>query len=198
MQYRLRTLLTLLLLSLSLLTAAGAYADKGGNKGGKGGGKGNDNGGNGGNSGQMINVRGTLTNEGVECQALRGDDGELYTLTGDLSGFEEGDRVKVRGTVAEISICQQGTTIEVQSIKDDKSQGNENRARVVRITGTLTDAGVECQALETENGTVYTLTGNLRDFEVGDRVRVVGKVAEVSICQQGTTLQVLNIRPARQ
>ena len=57
--------------------------------------------------------------------------------------------------------------------------------------------GVECQALETDNGTVYTLIGNLRDFEVGDRVRVVGKVAEVSICQQGTTLEILNIRPAR-
>jgi hypothetical protein len=194
MQYRLKTFLTLFVFALALLTAAGAYAAKGGNKDKK---DKNDNGNNG-NAGQMINVRGTLTDEGVECQALRGDDGELYTLTGDLSGFEEGDRVKVRGTVAEISICQQGTTIEVQSIKDDKSQGNENRTRVVRITGTLTDEGVECQALETDNGTIYTLTGNLRDFEVGDRVRVVGKVAEVSICQQGTTLQVLNIRPARQ
>jgi len=157
----------------------------------------NDNGNNG-NAGQMINVRGTLTDEGVECQALRGDDGELYTLTGDLSGFEEGDRVKVRGTVAEVSICQQGTTIEVQSIKDDKSQGNENRTRVVRIAGTLTNEGVECQALVTDSGKLYTLTGNLREFENGDRVRVVGKVAEVSICQQGTTLQVLNIRPAKQ
>lgn len=193
MQYRLKTFLTLFVFALALLTATGAYAAKGGNKD-----KDKNNGGNAGNAGQMINVRGTLTDEGVECQALRGDDGELYTLTGDLSGFENGDRVKVRGTIAEVSICQQGTTIEVQSIKDDKSQGNENRARVVRITGTLTDEGVECQALETDNGTVYTLTGNLRDFEVGDRVRVVGKVAEVSICQQGTTLEVLNIRPARQ
>jgi hypothetical protein len=194
MQYRLKTFLTLLVFALSLLTVASAYAAQGGkNKGDK-----NNKNDNGGNGGQMINVRGTLTDEGVECQALRGDDGELYTLTGDLSGFEEGDRVKVRGTVAEVSICQQGTTIEVQSIKDDKSQGNENRTRVVRITGTLTDEGVECQALETDNGTVYTLTGNLRDFEVGDRVRIVGKVAEGSICQQGTTLQVLNIRPARQ
>jgi hypothetical protein len=193
MQYRLKTFLTFFVFALALLTAASTYAAKGGNKDKK---DKKDNGNNG-NAGQMINVRGTLTDEGVECQALRGDDGELYTLTGDLSGFEEGDRVKVRGTIAEISICQQGTTIEVQSIKDDKSQGNEHRTRVVRITGELTDAGVECQALETDNGTIYTLTGNLRDFEVGDRVRVVGKVAEVSICQQGTTLEVLNIRPAR-
>lgn len=195
MQYRMKTLLALIVLALALLTAAGAYAEKGGkgNKGNKGAKEDK-----GGNAGQMINVRGTLTDEGVECQALRGDDGELYTLTGDLSGFETGDRVRVRGTVAEVSICQQGTTIEVQSIKDDKSRGNENRTRVVRITGELTDAGVECQALETESGQIYTLTGNLRGFETGDRVRVVGKVAEASICQQGTTLEVLNIRPARQ
>lgn len=192
MQYRLKTFLTLFVFALALLTAASTYAAKGGNKD-----KNKDKNDNV-NAGQMINVRGTLTDEGVECQALRGDDGELYTLTGDLSGFEEGDRVRVRGTVAEVSICQQGTTIEVQSIKDDKSQGNENRTRVVRVTGTLTDEGVECQALETDNGTVFTLTGNLRDFEVGDRVRVVGKVAQVSICQQGTTLEILNIRPARQ
>lgn len=65
----------------------------------------------------MINVRGTLTDEGVECQALRGDDGELYTLTGDLSGFEEGDRVRVRGTIAEVSICQQGTTLQILNIR---------------------------------------------------------------------------------
>ena len=189
MQYRLKTFLALFVFALVLLGAAGAEAAKKDKNKDK-----ND----GVNAGQMINVRGTLTDEGVECQALRGDDGELYTLTGDLSGFEDGDRVKVRGTVAEVSICQQGTTIEVQSIKDDKSQGNENRTRVVRVTGTLTDEGVECQALETDDGEIFTLTGNLRDFEVGDRVRVVGKVAEVSICQQGTTLEVLNIRPAKQ
>jgi hypothetical protein len=192
MQYRLKTFLTLFVFALTLLAATGAYAAKGGNK------DKDKNKDDGVNAGQMINVRGTLTDEGVECQALRGDDGELYTLTGDLSGFENGDRVKVRGTVAEVSICQQGTTIEVQSIKDDKSQGNEHRTRVVRIVGTLTDEGVECQALETDGGQIYTLTGNLRDFEVGDRVRVVGKVAEVSICQQGTTLEILNIRAAKQ
>lgn len=193
MQYRLKTFLTLLVFALVLLTAAGVDAAQGNKDKSKNKDKNDEV-----TAGQMINVRGTLTDEGVECQALRGDDGELYTLTGDLSGFENGDRVKVRGTVAEVSICQQGTTIEVQSIKDDKSQGNENRTRVVRVTGTLTDEGVECQALETDEGTVFTLTGNLRDFEVGDRVRVVGKVAEVSICQQGTTLEILNIRPARQ
>jgi LysM repeat protein len=59
-----------------------------------------------------VSVVGTLTREGVECQAMRGDDGKLYTLPGDLPrGFGPGDRVRVVGEVAEASYCQQGTTI---------------------------------------------------------------------------------------
>lgn len=66
---------------------------------------------------RSVRVTGRLTGEGVECQALRGDDGRLYTLTGDLKGFKTGDRVTVEGTVAEISICMQGTTLGVTSIE---------------------------------------------------------------------------------
>ena len=69
---------------------------------------------------RTVVVTGTLTDEGVECQALRGDDGRLYTLAGDLSGFSTGDRVRVRGRVAEFSFCQQGTTVEVRQIKPSK------------------------------------------------------------------------------
>jgi hypothetical protein len=64
-----------------------------------------------------ITVTGDLTSEGVECQALRGDDGKLYTLTGDLHGFRTGDRVRVTGRVAEVSICMQGTTITIATIE---------------------------------------------------------------------------------
>ncbi len=66
-------------------------------------------------SGQIC-VKGTLTDEGVECQALRGTDGKLYTLLGDLKGFKIGDEVIVCGTVADISICMQGTTIVISWI----------------------------------------------------------------------------------
>ncbi|HEX8271380.1 MAG TPA: DUF5818 domain-containing protein [Longimicrobiaceae bacterium] len=62
-------------------------------------------------------VTGRLTDEGVECPALRGDDGRLYTLAGDTGGFKPGDRVTVAGTVAEMSTCMQGTTISVRSIE---------------------------------------------------------------------------------
>lgn len=70
--------------------------------------------------GEMVGireVRGTLTDQGVECQALQGDDGQLYTLTGDLQGLETGQRVYVRGRVAEMSFCQQGTTLGVAHIE---------------------------------------------------------------------------------
>lgn len=67
---------------------------------------------------QTVNVTGVLTDEGVECPALRGDDGQLYTLNrGATEGFNVGDRVRVVGKVAEISFCGQGTTLDVLSIK---------------------------------------------------------------------------------
>ena len=68
---------------------------------------------------KTIEVKGRLTDEGVECQALRADDGTLYTLSGDLRGFKTGDRVRVAGTIAEVSICQQGITIEIRKIAAD-------------------------------------------------------------------------------
>ncbi len=62
-------------------------------------------------------IRGTLTSEGVECPAMRGDDGTLYTLASrDTHGFNVGDKVCVRGRRAEMSFCQQGITIAVTSI----------------------------------------------------------------------------------
>jgi LysM repeat protein len=65
-----------------------------------------------------VTIDGTLTREGVACPAMRGDDGRLYTLAGDTTGFRPGDRVRVVGRITEVSICQQGTTIELTSITD--------------------------------------------------------------------------------
>lgn len=63
-----------------------------------------------------MKVQGRLTAEGVECQALRADDGTLYTLVGDLKGLKTGDSVLVEGTPVQISICMQGTTLQVRQI----------------------------------------------------------------------------------
>ena len=68
-----------------------------------------------GSAGQL-RVPGVLTAEGVECPALRGLDGKLYTLAGDIGSFVTGDTVLVVGRTAELSTCMQGTTIAVDSI----------------------------------------------------------------------------------
>ena len=67
----------------------------------------------------VISVVGTLSTEGAECPAMRGDDGRLYTLTprNSLGLLQAGARVRVVGTVAEISTCQQGITIGVMSVE---------------------------------------------------------------------------------
>jgi len=64
-----------------------------------------------------VTVTGVLTDEGVECRALRGDDGRLYTIAGDLEGFAVGERVRIEGRIAEMSYCMQGTTLTVERIE---------------------------------------------------------------------------------
>ena len=71
-------------------------------------------------------------------------------------------------------------------------------SRDLRVTGTLTREGAECQAMRSDDGRLYTLAGrNLGDFFPGDRVQVEGRVAEISTCMQGTTIDVSRIRPAQ-
>jgi hypothetical protein len=63
-----------------------------------------------------VTIEGVLSDEGVTCPALRGDDGELYTLAGDIGELQPGQRVRVTGEVAEVSMCMQGTTIALGDI----------------------------------------------------------------------------------
>ena len=65
----------------------------------------------------LVTIAGRLTSEGVECQALRGDDGQLYTLLGgELGDLPVETRVRVIGERLDFSSCQQGITIRVRSI----------------------------------------------------------------------------------
>ncbi len=67
--------------------------------------------------GTAVSVTGTLSSEGAECPALRGDDGKLYTLADPAAGgFRPGDRVHVTGEVAGMSLCLQGITIAKPTI----------------------------------------------------------------------------------
>lgn len=139
---------------------------------------------------QQVSVRGQLTNEGVECPALRGQDGTLYTLAGETGRFDEGDYVHVEGTVAEMSICMQGTTISVNNISD---WNRKPQRKTVAFAGRMADVGIECPTVRTKDGTLYALSGGGDRFDEGDLVRVEGTVAEVSYCQQGTTIAVSHI-----
>ena len=141
-----------------------------------------------------LRVTGTVTREGVSCPALRGDDGRLYTLAGAFDPLRPGERVQVIGREAQFSICMQGTTIQVRQIirLDEPVQPPAG----LEITGRLTWEGVTCPAMRGDDGRLYTLAGDIGDFGPGDRVRVQGQRAEISICMQGTTIEVRRIRPA--
>ncbi|MFN4142756.1 DUF5818 domain-containing protein [Aestuariivirga sp.] len=66
----------------------------------------------------------------------------------------------------------------------------------VTITGELLAPTATCPRLAGDDGRIYALAGSLRQFEAGDRVRVTGERAEVSICQQRNTIKVERIRSA--
>ena len=62
-------------------------------------------------------------------------------------------------------------------------------------TGRITEEGVECLAMRDEDEFLYTLVGNLDGLSAGDSVVVEARYVEVSACQQGTTLEVIESRP---
>lgn len=66
---------------------------------------------------------GEVTDEGVECLAFRDADGYLYTLVGQTEGLEPGEEAVIEGTIAEASICMQGTTIVVERVLPPSSSG---------------------------------------------------------------------------
>ena len=65
-----------------------------------------------------MTITGTVTSEGVECPAVRTADGKLYTIaTADRDKLRPGVRVRITGEIAQISTCQQGTTISAERIE---------------------------------------------------------------------------------
>lgn len=163
-----------------------------------------------------IEATGTLSRTG-DCQILTDQDGKQHALAGDLSAFRDGQKIFVRGTVGEVSPCTNSVTIQVvdaepahgntadpaqDSLTQEKGMQNTvvqgkalpKSGKKVTVRGVLTDEGVECQALRGDDGILYTLAGPVEGFQVGDRVRVQGTIAEVSTCQQGTTIGVTKIQ----
>lgn len=103
---------------------------------------------------------GLITNEGVECPALRTTEGQLYTLA--YSGEPEiqmGDLVRVTGVPAQVSICMQGPTLQVESLQILYRPGG----------ATLTSSG--------KTG-IYPIPGLPVDFS---RAALVSKVSDVKL-----------------
>jgi hypothetical protein len=59
---------------------------------------------------------GRITDEGVECLAMRDADGFLYSLVGNTGGLAEGQAVVVEARYVEMSTCAQGTTLDVVQV----------------------------------------------------------------------------------
>lgn len=142
-----------------------------------------------------IALAGMISDDGVTCPAMRGRDGRLYTLVGDVGGVRAGDRVRVEGRITRTSICMQGTTIEVHRLRTYGGHDTDpDEDLFVTVTGRVTDEGVECTAIRGRDGRLYTLAGNAEHLRPGDRVEVVGRRAEASFCMQGITLEVRRLR----
>lgn len=74
-----------------------------------------------------------------------------------------------------------------------------NQAEValgLRVAGQLTEETGECPALRSLDGTLYSLSGDVGEFEPGDEVVVTGREVETSTCGEGKTIAVESIAPA--
>ena len=65
----------------------------------------------------MIIILGVMTAEGVECPAVRADDGTLYTLVGQMPTVAPGARLRIEGEAVPVSKCMQGITLRVKNLE---------------------------------------------------------------------------------
>ncbi len=72
----------------------------------------------------ILQRTGRITDEGVECLAMRDGDDFLYTLIGEVGDLEPGDPVVLQARYVEMSVCNQGTTLEVVEVLPPPSGGS--------------------------------------------------------------------------
>ena len=142
---------------------------------------------------EKVRIEGTLTDEGVECQAMRPLGGEVYTLTGDLSGYAAGDEVWVEGSIAESSFCMQGITIEVERIGRVGTERGMSDKLDEELARRVKEA--EMSAPDREIPVIVTMT---ESGEIADLERIGLEVVHVieSISAVSGTLTAAEIRAA--
>jgi hypothetical protein len=152
--------------------------------------------------GRFLEIEGRLTDESWECATMRDRNGRLFSLIGDLEGFDPGDRVEVAGRLVSGSGCP-GTTIRVDDIRGDRRNvierifGDDDRDRrddrdrgsLLVLHGRLATAG-GCRVLRADDGRTYELAGDLRGYGRGADVRVVGVAEGGSRCGIGPAVRV--------
>lgn len=82
-------------------------------------------------------------------------------------------------------------------IGDRSPSVSETSDEQLYVTGTVTQAGVECLELKADDGLIYSLIGKTEKLALGMRVGVWGEPVEVSFCMKGMTLSVRKIEPLK-
>ncbi len=77
-----------------------------------------------------MNILGTVTDEGYDCPTIRDGTGLIYAMTGNVpSGLSPGERVRIRGRLAERSDCLRGIAVEVRFFERLDEQKKEGSAQ---------------------------------------------------------------------
>jgi hypothetical protein len=77
------------------------------------------------------------------------------------------------------------------------SQEPPKKDERLHLQGVLVEGGAECQRFRADNGTFYTLEGDLHGLHTGDRVKITGVIPQVSHCMQDTPLRVISIERSK-
>lgn len=133
---------------------------------------------------------------GVEVEALMEANPEIASVA-----LNEGTRIALpprgeKGQPPTLPAAGSGSVAEREGSGSMQSRDRAEVAMSLRVAGRLTDEGVECPALRSLDGTLYTLSGDVGGFEPGDEVVVTGREVETSTCMQGKTIAVESIAPA--
>lgn len=155
--------------------------------------------------GERVTISGRGLPPGVRLQLVSGRTPSRLTLIQTVRVDASG-RVYVRARVPEWARPGRNLFFALQTrggrlvalarpVQVVESQ-DEDRDETITVTGELLNPSATCPRLAGDDGRIYALAGSLRQFETGDRVRVTGELAEVSICNQRRTIKIERIRGA--
>jgi len=172
------------------------------------------------NASNEVKAAGTLSIKG-DCQILTDPNGRKFSLVGKLEAVD-GEQIRVVGKKAERTKCLAGPAIKIEKVEkvkisQTKPEGSnaepqvkivtreatdsvadvpmsDGEVRRLRMMGTLNDEvkAKKCQGFRNLRGELWALTGDLKTFKTGDKVRLEGLQAPSTECG-APTLKVTSI-----